>query len=94
MRMANLTKLISLLGLGLLYFQSCSERESANGIEPASRPPSPAQPKLPDLSEVVEKRMEGNTTEAITMLREYNRDFPESHAILVQLARALGEADQ
>ena len=94
MRMANLTKLISLLGLGLLYFQSCSERESADGIEPASRPPSPAQPKLPDLSEVVEKRMEGNTTEAITMLREYNRDFPESHAILVQLARALGETDQ
>ena len=50
--------------------------------------------KLPDLSNAVEKRIEGKTAEAIKILRKFNSEFPDSHAILIQLARALLEADQ
>lgn len=92
--MANLSKLISLLGLVLLYFLGCS-KEDSNNLEPStnSSPPTPEQ-QLPDLSEAVEKRFEGKTSEAIKILRSFNAKFPDSHAILIQLARALHESKQ
>lgn len=94
MRIANLSKLISLLGLVLLYFSGCSAENSNDNDPSAASLESAPEKQLPDLSEAVEKRFEGKTSEAIKILRDFNGKFPDSHAILIQLARALHESNQ
>ena len=58
-------------------------------------PPPPPPPKSPpDLSDAIEKRIEGKTEEAIELLRKYNEEFPDSPEILIQLGRSLHDSGQ
>ena len=93
MRMANFTNLLPIIWLLLMFCGGCSEKDKADDHSTDTRDSKQVQ-KLPDLSNAVEKRIEGKTAEAIKILRKFNSEFPDSHAILIQLARALQEADQ
>ena len=93
MRMANLTNILPLIWLLLLFCGGCGEDDIVEETSTETEQSAQAQ-KLPDLSNAVEKRIEGKTAEAIKILRKFNSEFPDSHAILIQLARALLEADQ
>ena len=49
-------------------------------------------PKVqPDLSDAIQKRVENKPEEAVILLRKYNKEFPDSPKILIQLSRALSE---
>ena len=86
MRMANLRKLISLYCIGVFLFWGCSTEDEGAENQPIEKP-TEATINLPDLSTAVEKRIEGKTVEAIKILRKFNSEYPDSHAILLQLAR-------
>ena len=91
--MANLRKLISSYCIGVFLFWGCSTEDEHAESQPIEKP-TEATINLPDLSTAVEKRIEGNTVEAIKILRKFNSEYPDSHAILLQLARALSESKQ
>ena len=93
MRMANLTNILPLIWLLLLFCGGCGEDDKVEETSTETEQSAQVQ-KLPDLSNAVEKRIEGKTAEAIKILRKFNSEFPDSHALLIQLARALLEADQ
>ena len=88
MRMANLTNILPLIWLLLLFCGGCGEDDNVEETSTETEQSAQEQ-KLPDLSNAVEKRIEGKTAEAIKILRKFNSEFPDSHAILIQLARAL-----
>ena len=72
----------------LLLILACSEEEKNVLIEP----PPKVDKIFPDLSIAIQKRVEKKPEEAIDLLRQYDKDFPNSPKILVQLSRALVEA--
>ena len=74
-------------------FAGCSQEDASENSPPATQDDKAFLP-VPDLSIAVEKRIEGKTIEAIKLLREFNSEFPDSHSILLQLARALFESNQ
>lgn len=91
--MANLRNLIPLFCLTAFLILGCSKEEK-NLERTGDKNNTVPSRVLPDLSIVVEKRIEGKSNEAINILRKYNSDFPDSHAILLQLARSLSESNQ
>ena len=93
MRMANFTNILPLIWLLLLFCGGCGEEDKVEETSITTEQSAQAQ-KLPDLSDAIEKRIEGETAEAIKILRKHNSEFPDYHPILIQLARALLEADQ
>ena len=70
--------------ISLIVF-SCAEEEKIKPSEPVSIPPK----VLPDLSDAIQKRVEEKPEEAVALLDKYNKDFPDSPKILIQLSRAL-----
>ena len=91
--MANLRKLISISCFSVSLFYGCSTEEDIIQNQKIEKT-SDASISPPDLSQAVEKRIEGKTSEAIEILRKFNSDYPDSQAILLQLARALSESKQ
>lgn len=90
MRFGKICLRIATLGSTLLVLLGCSE-------DSPSPPPPPLAPPVkspPDLSDAIEKRVEGKTEEAIELLRKYNEEFPDSPEILIQLGRSLSESGQ
>ncbi len=74
----------------MLALLACSE-----DLPPPASAPPPLPPKSPpDLSDAIEKRVEGKTEEAIELLRKYNEEFPDSPEILIQLGRSLHDSGQ
>lgn len=63
------------------------ELEQTNSVVPEKEPEI-------DLSQVFEKRIEGKTEEAITLLRSLNEKHPASVEVMIQLARTLLDAQQ
>ena len=73
-----------------LIVLSCAEEEKIKPSEPVSIPPK----VLPDLSDAIQKRVEEKPEEAVALLDKYNKDFPDSPKILIQLSRALIDLGQ
>ena len=71
----------------LLIIFSCTEEPKGNApdVQVVS------QKVLPDLSDAIQKRVENKPEEAVILLRKYNKEFPDSPKILIQLSRALSE---
>ena len=57
-------------------------------------PPAISTTESPDLAKAIEKRIEGNSAEAIRLLRQLNQTYPNTPEVLLQLARALFESKQ
>ena len=66
------------------YFGDAAQEDDGAENQPIEKP-TEATINLPDLSIAVEKRIEGKTVEAIKILRKFNSEYPDSHAILLQL---------
>ena len=90
MRFGKICLRIATFGSTLLALLACSE----DSPPPASAPPPPPPKSPPDLSDAIEKRIEGKTEEAIELLRKYNEEFPDSPEILIQLGRSLHDSGQ
>ena len=90
MRFGKICLRIATLGSTLLALLACSE--DLPPPDPAS--PTPPAKAPPDLSDAIEKRVEGKTEEAIELLRKYNEEFPDSPEILIQLGRSLHDSGQ
>ena len=90
MRFGQICLRIATLGSTLLALLACSE----DFPPPLSDPPSTPAKAPPDLSDAIEKRVEGKTQEAIELLRKYNEEFPDSPEILIQLGRSLSDSGQ
>ena len=90
MRFGKICLRIATFGSTLLALLACSE----DLPPPASAPPPPPPKSPPDLSDAIEKRVEGKTEEAIELLRKYNEEFPDSPEILIQLGRSLHDSGQ
>lgn len=90
MRFGKTCLRIATFGSTLLALLACSE----DLPPPASAPPPPPPKSPPDLSDAIEKRIEGKTEEAIELLRKYNEEFPDSPEILIQLGRSLHDSGQ
>ena len=81
-----------LVGSTLVGLFSCeNQNDSQQSTEVSTAPPAQSNP---DLSRVLEMRIEGNSEDAIKLLREMNEEFPNSPEILLQLARSLEETSQ
>ena len=91
--MAILRNFLTLAYLFVFLFAGCGQEDASKNSPPAALDDKAFLP-VPDLSIAVEKRIEGKTIEAIKLLREFNSEFPDSHSILLQLARALFESNQ
>ncbi len=78
---------INLYGSILLALFGCADSQE----QQASTSPIPLvqNEEKPDLSEAIAKRVEGNSTGAIRILRKLNEEFPNSPEVLLQLARSL-----
>ena len=74
----------------LLIIFSCSEEAKESSKEDKII----AVKAIPDLSDAIQKRVEKKPEEAVVLLRNYNKDFPDSPKILIQLSRALSESGQ
>ena len=59
-----------------------------------SPPSEPDQQNPPDLSEAIQKRIEGKTDEALAILRKLNDRHPESPEIITMLGRTLLDAEE
>jgi len=90
MRIGVICLRIATLGSTLLAFFACSE----DLPPPAPGPEAPLEKIPPDLSDAIEKRVEGKTEEAIELLRKYNEESPDSPEILIQLGRSLSDSGQ
>jgi tetratricopeptide (TPR) repeat protein len=75
--------------ISLIVF-SCAEEEKIKPSEPVSITPK----VLPDLSDAIQKRVEEKPEEAVALLDKYNKEFPDSPKILIQLSRALIDLGQ
>lgn len=80
---------IKVIGSISLILIGCSEQTT---FETSKLDEPPSSSVSPDLSEAIEKRVEGNVEVAIQILRKLNNEFPDSPEILVQLGRALSDA--
>ena len=90
MRFGKICLRIATFGSTLLALLALSE-----DLPPPPSAPSPTPAKSPpDLSDAIEKRMEGKPEEAIELLRKYNESFPDSPEILTQLGRSLYDSGQ
>jgi Flp pilus assembly protein TadD len=58
------------------------------------QPLQPSKQKPPDLSEAIQKRIEGKTEEALAILRKLNGRHPESPEIIAMLGRTLIDAEE
>ncbi len=93
MKMANLTNQRLVIWSVMSLVGGCGEEERVK-VNSTKKLETEEATRLPDLSNAVEKRVQGKTAEAIKILRKFNSEFPDSHAILIQLARALLESNQ
>ncbi len=59
-----------------------------------SPPSEPDQQNPPDLGEAIQKRIEGKTDEALSILRDLNDRHPESPEIITMLGRTLLDAEE
>jgi tetratricopeptide (TPR) repeat protein len=59
-----------------------------------SPPSEPVKQNPPDLSEAIQKRIEGKTDEALAILRKLNDRHPESPEIMTMLGRTLLDAEE
>ena len=91
--MANLTNRRLVFWSVMSLVGGCGEEERVK-VNSTKELETEEATRLPDLSNAVEKRVQGKTAEAIKILRKFNSEFPDSHAILIQLARALLESNQ
>ena len=73
-----------------LIFFSCGEEK----VENSAQPPILEEKASPDLTDAIQKRVENKPEEAIEILRKYNKEFPDSPKILIQLGRSLIENKQ
>ena len=83
-----------LIGSILLSAFSCSQEEEPAPSLTMPALPSAPEPRVLDLSEVLELRIAGKTTAAIELLRSLATEFPDSAEVLVQLGRSLAEAKE
>ena len=56
--------------------------------------PTLQKDKTADVSNAIEKRIQGKSVEAIKILRQLNQEYPSTPEVLLQLARALFENKQ
>jgi tetratricopeptide (TPR) repeat protein len=82
----------ALLWTGLLFCIHCSNEVEKETNAP--KPPAISTTESPDLAKAIEKRIEGNSDEAIRLLRLLNQTYPNTPEVLLQLARALFESKQ
>ena len=78
---------IKLCGSILLIVAGCGE--SANTPVEVVEVPAKESTDTPDLSAAIAKRMEGDSKQAVQLLRKLNEEFPNSSEILTQLGRSL-----
>lgn len=78
---------IKLCGSILLIVAGCGE--SANTPVEVVEVPAQESTDTPDLSAAIAKRMEGDSKQAVQLLRKLNEEFPNSSEILTQLGRSL-----
>ena len=83
------------LGSISLAILGCGNQESESG---STIPENTSQKVLtrttPDLSEAIEKRIEGKPEDAVRILRKLNDEHPNSQEILLQLGRSLFDSQQ
>ena len=83
------------LGSISLAILGCGNQESESG---STIPENTSQKALtrttPDLSEAIEKRIEGKPEDAVRILRKLNDEHPNSQEILLQLGRSLYDSQQ
>ena len=80
---------LSALVVTMAITGGCSDDPSAT-----SPPSEQNQQNLPDLSEAIQKRIEGKTDEALAILRKLNNEYPESPEIITMLGRTLLDAEE
>ncbi len=93
-RLENLRTLAFGSTLVLIGSSGCSEQELKVEPAPNSSVEATSFPWQVDLEPVIEMRMEGKTDDAIARLRVLNESYPASVEVLVQLGRALMDAEQ
>lgn len=82
-------RILSSASISLIIF-SCGEEK----VENSDQTPILEEKAFPDLTDAIQKRVENKPEEAIEILRKYNKEFPDSPKILIQLGRSLIENKQ
>ena len=77
----------------LVNFGCTSEEDKSVELENSNIEKTTALPEI-DFSQVFEKRIEGSTQEAISLLRGLNEKHPASVEVMIQLGRSLIDAKQ
>ncbi len=90
----SISKKIVLCVSFVFLFSHCEKSiENTKQDQIILKVPVPTNPE-PDLSEAIEKRLQGEYKEAIQLLIQLNRIYPNNSEIIVQMARALFEDKQ
>ena len=80
---------LSALVVTMAIMSGCSDDSSTT-----SSPSEHKQQNPPDLSEAIQKRIEGKTDEALAILRKLYNEYPESPEIITMLGRTLLDAEE
>ena len=80
---------LSALIVTMAITSGCSDDSSTT-----SPPSEQKQQNPPDLSEAIQKRIEGKTDEALEILRKLYNEYPESTEIITMLGRTLLDAEE